>query len=150
MSNENFHVSKRHAAARALASDGVPVFPVEVNGKRPVTPNGYKDATTDLSQIDAWWSAADYNYAYRPADLGCVVLDLDLHKGIDPATLATIPEDTYTVLTPSGGEHRYFATDAQLPNSKLAPAIDVRCANGYVLGPGSVINGAEYRVKEWR
>jgi hypothetical protein len=133
----------RLAAALALAKRGVPVFPCKVGGKAPATSGGFKDATTDPAQIERWWREADYNYGYRPADLGAVVLDIDL--GADPADIAKLPP-TYTVQTPSGGEHRYYLTALDFGNSRFAQRIDVRSVNGYVLGPGSVVAGKSYRL----
>jgi hypothetical protein len=43
------------AAALAYARAGLPVFPVSVN-KTPLTPHGFKDATTDEAQIARWWA----------------------------------------------------------------------------------------------
>jgi len=43
------------STATALASADVPVFPCQPNGKVPLTPHGFHDATADLSQIRAWW-----------------------------------------------------------------------------------------------
>jgi hypothetical protein len=55
---------------------------------------------------------------------------------------------TMVVVTPSGGMHFYFQapTAFQVRNSAglIAPLIDVRGDGGYVLGPGSQVNGAEY------
>jgi hypothetical protein len=40
--------------AEHLASKGLPVFPYG-NNKRPLTANGFKDASTDPAVINAWW-----------------------------------------------------------------------------------------------
>jgi hypothetical protein len=37
------------------ANRGIPVFPCKPD-KTPATPHGFKDATTDLAQIEAWFS----------------------------------------------------------------------------------------------
>ncbi len=44
-------------AARALAASGVPVFPVAARDKVPLIRNGrgFRDATTNLAQIETWW-----------------------------------------------------------------------------------------------
>jgi hypothetical protein len=153
--------SQLHGIARRFAQAGVPVFPCLPGTKTPrpdpTLPKGeggFKVATADLAQIDAWWAEEpEYNVAYRPCDLPepCVVLDLDLYKsgGISEPIRAILPP-TRTVGTPSGGEHRYYKTDQKFDNGAFAPNVDVRSANGYVLAPGSVINGVEYRVIDSR
>ena len=66
--------------------------------------------------------------------------------------------DTFTVATPSGGRHLYYAGPEQLPGGRvvrnsvgvtagrvtgLGWCIDVRAVGGYVLGPGSRIRTAD-------
>ena len=41
--------------ARALAEKGMAVFPCLPRDKRPATPHGLKDATTDPIEIENWW-----------------------------------------------------------------------------------------------
>ena len=49
------------------------VFPC--TGKRPVTPHGCKDATTDPAQIEEWWgNGSIYNVAIATGN-GLVVLE---------------------------------------------------------------------------
>jgi hypothetical protein len=142
----------RHQTAVRYATQGLPVFPCVVNGKKPATPNGFKDATTDLIQIDAWWAKADYNVAICPEDCGWAVIDTD--PGADPAWLAKLPP-TYAVQTPRGGRHLYF--EGSLPSSvqKLAPHVDTRGGmdgkpDGYVLVAPSVVDGKPYQVIDGR
>ena len=45
-----------HEAALQYAELGYPVFPCVSGDKTPQTTHGYKDATTDLDQIDRWWT----------------------------------------------------------------------------------------------
>ena len=47
--------TKLSAAALALATRGLAVFPLKANDKAPVTKHGFKDAVTDTKQIQAWW-----------------------------------------------------------------------------------------------
>lgn len=132
--------SDLHLAARNYALAGIPVFPVEVNGKKPVTPNGFYDATTDLEQIDAWWSQAEYNIAFSPGDAGLTVLDLDPgHK------LERVLPDSYTVKTPRG-LHLYFEGISRTTASVIAPHVDTRSNGGYVLLPPSRIDLLQYTV----
>lgn len=135
--------SDLHKAARHYAELGIPVFPVEVNGKKPATVNGFYDATTDLEQIDAWWSKSDYNIAFSPGQIGLFVID------IDPGSV--LPQDlpsTYTVRTPRGGFHYYFEGNGATTASKLAEHIDTRGEGGYVLAPPSIVNGNPYYVEK--
>lgn len=150
MPDGNQRPSPRHATAREFAAVGVPVFPCEVGGKRPACPNGFKDATTDLVQIDAWWSEADYNLAIEPEQAGWCVLDPDLYKSGTPEAWAALhaeglPE-TYVVGTPRGGQHHYYS--GSLPGSahKLGHGIDTRGVGSYVLIPPSVTEDGPYKV----
>ena len=69
--------SPQHQAALQLALKGIPVFPIVCGGKDPACPHGFHDATTDITQINAWWAAADFNLAIVPGALGLCVIDLD-------------------------------------------------------------------------
>lgn len=134
-------ISELHKAARSFAEAGIPVFPVEVNGKKPVTPNGFKDATTDIQQIDEWWTKNDYNLAFSPGEVGLFVLDFD-PGSVTPQNLPS----TYTVQTPRGGYHYYYEGDGPTSASKLGKHIDTRGNGGYVLLPPSTIDGKIYSV----
>src|SRR5215213_5152507 len=48
--------STRLKAALGFAERGRPVFPCEQGGKKPLTPNGHLDATTDQRKIQMWWN----------------------------------------------------------------------------------------------
>jgi len=138
-------ISPRHAQARALALAGKKVFPVEVGGKRPLPEsNGFKDATCDLAQIDAWWNEADYNLAASPEDWGFGVVDFD--------NWSEVPFDypaTRTNKTPRGF-HLWYKGSFPPSASKLGPGIDTRGVGSYVLLPPSIVNGAEYATIDER
>ena len=66
---------------RALhyASQGLPVFPCKPD-KTPYTTHGFKDATTDETQIHMWWAAWPEAMIGIPTG-GCSglwVLDIDM------------------------------------------------------------------------
>ena len=42
--------------ALVYAARGVPVFPCEAGGKRPLTADGFLEATTDEARIREWWA----------------------------------------------------------------------------------------------
>jgi hypothetical protein len=149
--NEPTVNTPRHLAALTLAAAGVPIFPCLPGAKQPATKHGFTDATTDLAQIDAWWSAADYNIGLKPSGLGLVAIDLDLTKpdGVSPAVLAMLPE-TRTHMTPHGGQHRFYKSAETFGNAVLAVNVDIRSKGGYILWPPSIIDGVAYTVADAR
>ena len=75
-----------HLAALAYAAAGVPVFPCGPD-KRPLTPNGFKAASTNAATIAAWWTTHPRALIGRPtgAISGVVVLDVDIDGGTSKA-----------------------------------------------------------------
>lgn len=136
--------------AIAFAEAGIPVFPCIENGKVPACEGGFKAATTDLEQINAWWNDNEnYNVAICPEDAGWCVVDLD--PGSADAWGKLVADnggvgETYTVRTPRGGYHYYFNGSLRSSASKLAPHVDTRGVGGYVLVPPSIIDGKAYEV----
>lgn len=95
----------------------------------------------------------DYNIGIA-LDINTLVVDVDVRNGKQGAKslalLEAIYDDlpaTYTVTTASGGEHRYFTVDDSGVFAKtLATDIDLKGEGGYVVGPGSTIDGRSYQV----
>lgn len=141
----------------ALAGRGYHVFPLEVNGKRPIPgSHGVNDATTDPDRITAWYNqhpSCNWGLACGPS--GLLVVDLDIKSGHDgitnwnEAATAADPDrlPTAKVETPSGGLHLYYKGSGPSTASKIAPGIDTRGEGGYVLLPGSTIDGKAYEFK---
>jgi hypothetical protein len=141
--------------ARSLAEKGMHVFPCMPCDKRPATPHGLKDASTDPLEIEAWWrQEPNYNIAVVTGSIsGVFVVDVDgedaeaelrkLEKehGELPATVESIT---------ARGRHLFFrCPDRPIRNSagKIAPGIDVRGDGGYVLvAPSIHPSGKRY---EW-
>lgn len=130
---------------------GYPVFPC--NGKVPLTPHGFKDATTDVAQIEVWWKAhPDANIGISAA--GLLVVDVDGADNSWPGDpdmahdLARAP----MALTPSGGRHYIFKQPAgktwKNTTGVIAPDVDTRIDGGYFVAPPSVVNGKQYRWAE--
>ncbi len=144
------------AAYRAI-DRGWPVFPV--NGKHPLTPHGYKDATVDPEQLAEWERQfPDANTAVATGEeSGLLVVDIDGPQG--EARLAELVAEhdslptTLTVRT-ARGRHLYFA----FPTGRRItigaglggrPGIDWRGEGGYGVLPGSVHpSGVRYEVLE--
>ena len=159
-------------SALALAARGWHVFPCVPGGKRPALRGSWKDlATADPDRVHAWWARTAYNIGISCGPSGLVVIDLDApHTGQpleSPAAesgtdvLAALcghhgqpyPLPTYSVDTPSGGCHLYYAApDRRIRNSagRLGPLIDVRASGGYVIGKDSRIGGQAYTAHDER
>ncbi|MFI9007573.1 bifunctional DNA primase/polymerase [Actinosynnema sp. NPDC053489] len=145
----------RHRAALDAAARGWPVVPLRPHGKEPAV-RGWEDAATlDRDRIGHWWSRHAYNVGVACGPAGLLVVDLDVPHGRQAFARrawqhgADDPRDTYTVATPSGGEHRYFrAPDVPLGNTvgRIAPHVDTRGVGGYVVAAGSALGPHRYRV----
>lgn len=138
------------AAALRYAELGYPVFPCAPGTKIPLTENGFKDASTDPEQIEAWWSrhpAANIGIATA----GLVVIDVeggstwlqdDLEKQLE---LAGAPMS----LTPSGGRHYLFRQPAgkawRNTEKVIGHLVDTRANGGLVIAPPSAIGRKAYR-----
>src|SRR5436309_2933085 len=144
-------------AALRYADQGWPVFPCEPNGKAPLTPNGFHDATTDSATVAQWWSQwPDANIATVPGRCGCVVFDIDGVDGEAAARrLGLLAEPTLTVTTgrqlttgSKRGRHLWFThPGGHIGNRELVPQLEVRADNGYVMLPPSIHPNRE--VYQW-
>jgi hypothetical protein len=140
--------------ALAHAARGWPVFPLKANSKLPATDNGHLSATTDSDTIRAWWTCPlsgatlDRNIGVRPGAGQFAVIDLDTKQGVDgPANyVAAGGVIAGTVCaTPSGGLHVYLSgEDIGTSAGRIAPGCDSRGSDGYVVAPGSTIDGKAY------
>lgn len=162
-------------AALAHAARGWYVFPLVPDSKRPAVDRWETRATRDPDRIGAAWNSGSYGIGLACGPSGLLVLDLDRPKpgqqpppawhrdgitdGLDVlAALCEqagqpLPPATYTVATPSGGRHLYYAqpTGMQLRNSHgerggFGWLIDTRGHGGYVAAPGTTIDGRAYSV----
>jgi len=151
--------------ALELAERGYHLFPLVPGGKTPaVTGNWQNAATRDPRTLERWFARSNCNIAIACQPSGIFAIDLDTAKpGTDgPAhgieTLRELAEGrdlprTLTVATPGGGTHLYYRqpTDGlSLRNSarRLGPLIDTRGIGGYLVAPGSHIDGVPYRITD--
>ena len=120
------------------------MFPLKARGKTPSTQHGFKDATSDAKQIEAWWRETPRANIGLALPKGWVVIDVDgdeAHQEVkaNDFDLPTTP----TVHTGrDGGAHYYYdAGDEVIPQSagKLLPNVDTRIGGlGYTVLPPSV------------
>ena len=145
--------------ALAYATRGWPVFPIEPRGKKPLTANGCKAASTRHQQIAEWWERwpkANIGLATGRGS-GLLVVDLDGAEGLRNWLTVTGRHDgpwrTLAYVTGSGGLHLLYEDSTGLPNraSRLADNIDTRGEGGYIVVPPSIHpNGNSYRLWEDR
>lgn len=141
------HKEKIEAALHLASRYGFRVFPLRENGTTPIWEGWPETATTDEATIRAWWSGANWNVGI--CTTGLVVVDVDTKNG--RAGLASWEAlgapDTLTVRTKSGGFHHYYwGADVALNQGALGEGLDIRSHNGYVVAPGSTVDGARYEV----
>jgi hypothetical protein len=126
------------AKALALARQGLPVFPCRCNDKRPLTVNGFKEATTEAVKIKEWWTNWPRAHIGVPTGHKFVVVDLDLQHEAARAWYEEARDQlplTRTHLTKSGGRHLLFRPNTAIgcSTSKLGPHVDTRGAGGYII-----------------
>lgn len=158
------------AAAIRYASFGWPVFPLKAGcnfcrrctpknpcGKHPYISkrkggNGFKDATSDVNRIKAWWTR------HPTCNIGLAtgamfdVLDVDVPAGI-PSFLKLVADkripDVYGLAsTASGGLHVYLKPTGKGNAKGFLPGLDYRAIGGYVVAPPSTL-GPRWRSYRW-
>ncbi|AMJ63237.1 hypothetical protein AXW83_25660 [Bosea sp. PAMC 26642] len=160
--SEAIHPEARRRQAVALAKQGRRVFPLLPNGKTPAVEGGLTRATSDPERVHRFWSEAfsgdplDYNIGIATGE-GLLVVDVDNKNGkngsLSLEALELRNDDlplSLTVRTPTGGEHIYLTTPEGVyvrnSASTLGEGLDIRGDGGYVVAPGSVIDGKAYAV----
>ena len=120
--------------AQVLA-EHLPVFPCG-SDKRPLTPHGFKDASSDPNLIRHWWRRWPLALIGAPTGIKFVALDLDLQhvEAQQWRAEAKLPL-TRTHATRSGGRHLLFQPDARVRNtaSRLARGVDTRGRGGFII-----------------
>lgn len=155
-----------------LAEHGMHVFPLAVGTKVPALHRDWEQrATIEPDRIRRCWSHRPYNIGVACGPSRLLVVDLDtpkpetppppapfdqpgVNEGADVLVLLAeryaqpFPWDTFNVTTGRGGLHLYFSQPAGEPlrNSagRLGWLIDTRGAGGYVVAPGSIVDGRPY------
>jgi hypothetical protein len=146
------------------------VFPCVPGGKEPAITD-WEHRAVDVEGLGGAWPKWPANVGIACGPSGLVVIDLDTHGELPPEWQEPGVRDgkdvfavlcdragqpwpvTFWTATPSGGWHMYFTQRAHhtpIRNSagKLGPMVDARGAGGYVVGPGSVVNGKPYTVMD--
>src|SRR5688572_16475217 len=125
-------------------------------GKHPRITGHLEKASSDLSQVTAWWTQWPDAYVGIRCGAGLVVLDVDVKENRPgAASLAELERQhgplppTYEVVTGSGGRHLYFWCPPQLDVRRrlgFAPGLDLMAEGGFVVAPPSPhLSGQAYR-----
>jgi len=137
------------AAAIRYANLGIPVFPCIPGSKRPMTSNGFHDATASARIVHQWWQRTPDANIGLPTGLrsGVLVVDVDVHSGGSgfaaferARSKGLVDSWGWMVRTPSGGIHAYFpaAPDREQRSWQVPSAhVDFRGDGGYVIAPPS-------------
>lgn len=142
-----------------LAASGFACFPIVPNEKRPLTSNGFKDASLDPEQHRTWaeqYPNSNIAYATGAPSGHLLVIDVDVkNKKSGAKSLVALQKKhgplpaTRTVITPSGGIHLLFTyPEGMKIQCKVGfrDGIDIRADGGYCGAPPSTIDGNPY---EW-
>lgn len=126
-------------------------------GKHPLTPNGFKSATTDPMKIAEWWKKwprANIGVACGASRL--IVVDVDpRNNGDDEIVNLQAKHDqlpsTMTSLTGGGGWHYiYNVPFGQMPPRSWVPCqgVEIKADGGYIVAPPSNHVLGQYRWDE--
>ncbi|MGZ4847081.1 MAG: phage/plasmid primase, P4 family [Halobacteriota archaeon] len=147
-------------AALDYAGRGYAVIPLIPGSKVPLTPNGYKDATTDKEQIVRWWDQhAEANIGIATGERSnLLVLDVDVKNSVNgrkalqdlTKQLGLLPSRIRIVNTPSEGRHIYFRFPSELRDiplkNTLANGVEIKGDGRYVVAPPSITTEGFYEV----
>jgi hypothetical protein len=148
------------AHALDYAEHGLPVLPIKPGEKRPPMSGWQNHATTDKPTIENWFTGLYSDHGVGIAT-GGTIFALDIDVSGDKAGDETLADlelqygplpDTATVLTGSGGQHRYFLMPAGVTirnnaSTALGPGLDIRGEGGQCVAPPTIHpNGRPY---EW-
>lgn len=136
------------ASALWYAGSGLAVFPCRPGGKAPLTGHGFKDATTDLEQVRAWWTATPDANIGLPTGARFDVFDVDGPEGMlalgEYIDSGNFPVVLAKVLTPRG-RHFYVPAAGQGNRAGILHQVDYRGSGGYVIAPPSRTADGRYR-----
>lgn len=148
MSKRTVNSGEGLAVALQLARQGHPVFPLVPGSKRPATPRGFKDATTDPDGIRALFGNGDFGVGVHTVNVFAVDLDVKgdadgvrefirLNESHDAGPLyGAWPLHWLRFRTRSGGMHIIFKAPEGRPvrtgANCLGPGIDLRGPGGYI------------------
>jgi hypothetical protein len=157
------HFVSLRQAALYWVEKGYNVIPIKRFGSTPATPNGLKDATSDISIIKEWFSSIPVNGIPRlniatvPRE-GSPRFDLDIDKhalnGVEQWRKLTTGKEvprTLTELTQSGGLHLSLLGESPVKSRVgILDGIDIIGQKHYAIRAPSVREKGAYHVFDWK
>jgi len=140
--------------AQIFAGNNFRIFPLGVNSKKPAIKSWPEKATSNIKDIENWWTQnPNFNVGLATGNK-IVVIDLDVKNGKNGVNSLKNWElnnmrlpPTREARTVSGGKHMYYKINKPYRNrTDLLDGVDIRGDGGYVVAPGSEIDGTAY---EW-
>ena len=120
--------------AQALAAQGIPVFPCKAD-KSPLTPNGFKDATTDLEIIRELWANWSDALIGIPTGAASGFAAIDIDRRGDKDGFSSLAEReielprTCAYQTLNNGEHHLYQrpdVDKFPSRNGVLPGVDIK------------------------
>lgn len=141
-----------YKAARWYGRQGVPVFPCEFRGKKPLADHGFKDASTDVDAIHFWWRKWPQANIGAPTGVLFDVIDVDGCEGVGSVyfretPLNMPPEIGHSLTSRQAGHHIFIAPTGRGNKAGFMSGVDYRGKGGYVILPPSI--GANGRRYQW-
>ena len=151
--------------ALRLVESGFRVFPIHAGQKSPPHISKWQELASDNpDQIEYWWSLHP-NANIGILTTGLLVIDVDVLNKVKDESGKTVSfqindwqgseylakEDPPTAITPTGGKHYFFkmpegrGEDHTVSSGVIAPGVDTRAKNGYVVAAPSVTIDGQYR-----
>ena len=144
--------------ALVLAAQGFHIFPLVANSKLPLVADWPQLATRDVATITSWFTGNNHNIGIATSRFGddkaLVVVDVDNKNGKDGNAAVFDLELAGSELpvtleqsTPCGGRHIIYVADIACKQgvNVLGAGLDIRSRGGFIVGPGSSIDGKRYQ-----
>lgn len=121
---------------------------------------GHNSASTDVSQLEAWWARWPNANLGVALDANTVVIDVDPRNGGDESLARLISAAgelpaTFEVQTGGGGRHLWFRNSGEAIGCRCDafgpeyPGLDIKSHGGYIVAPESAhISGRTYVARE--
>jgi hypothetical protein len=142
--------SPRITWALAYADRGWPVLPLHPSTKRPATPRGLLDATTDQRQIREWWRRSPLANIGLVTGVAFDVLDCDVQVLMDGSFKHTsgphldrlndrglLSGCAGASRTRHGGLHLFFSPSGQRTRHFSSQHLDLLGSGSYIVAPPS-------------